>query len=209
MKFHMILMFPALLFAQWNDATVAPAAQPRALLGGQASYFRISVHNFEDVYASRWGESGGGFAGVRVFGAHYATFKYGVYRQGGKTGIHPTTGEEMQNAQWDEKWYKIGLRIHPAVEKKWGSYYGFGLGFFDVKEAEPFSIFQKIGEGSGDPGMGTGFYLELGVDYFIMQRLAAFFEMEISSGGTRGRSSFEAMSVGGWLFSLGLSWWPF
>jgi hypothetical protein len=209
MKVHLILFFPALLFAQWSDNIATPVVQPSAMLGGQASYFRISVHNFEDVYTSRWGENAGGFAGVRVFGAHYVTFKYGMFQKSGKSGIHPASGEDMQNAQWDEKWYKVGLRIHPAVEKKWGSYYGFGLGFFDVNEVEPFAIFQKIGEDQSSSGMGTGFYLELGVDYFIMQKLSAFFEMEISSGGTRGRSSFEAMSVGGWLFSLGLSYWPF
>ena len=149
--------------------------------------------------------------GVRVFGAHYVALKYGMFQKGGKSGIYPPTGDDMRNARWKEQWYKIGLRIHPTVEKKWGSYYGFGLGFYNVQEKEPFSIFKKVGEG-GDEAvqeMGTGFYLELGIDYFLMNKLAAFFEIEISSGGSRGRSSFEAMSVGGWLFSAGVSYWPF
>jgi len=102
------------------------------------------------------------------------------------------------------------LRIHPPVEKKWSSYYGFGLGFYNVQENEPLSIFQKIGQASQstDSG-GTGFFFELGIDYFVVEKLAAFFEIEIASGGSRGRSSFEAMSVGGWLFSLGVTFWPF
>jgi len=199
---------PALLYAQWADDMYESPVQPRVLLGGQISYFRISVENFEQVYSNRWGESLGGFVAVRIFGAHHITFKYGQFQKGGKSGF-TETGENLQNAQWQEQWYKIGLRIHPSVERKWGSYYGFGLGFFDVKEIEPFSIFKSIGEGNADQNMGTGFYLELGVDYFVKKNLSAFFEMEVASGGTRGRSSFEAMSVGGWLFSLGLSYWPF
>ncbi|MBN1464677.1 outer membrane beta-barrel protein [candidate division KSB1 bacterium] len=210
MKLYLILFLPGLVFAQWSEDMTAPRIQPRAMVGGQTSYFRISVHNFEDVYSSRWGASYGGFAGVRVFGAHYVTCKYGAFQKGGKSGAPAPAGEELQNAQWDEQWYKVGLRIHPTVEKKWGSYYGFGLGFFAVEEVEPISIFKPIGDGgTSDQDGGTGFYLEVGIDYFILRKLAAFFELEISSGGTRGRSSFEAMSVGGWLFSCGLSYWPF
>ena len=209
-KGFLIFLFPILLQAQWVDEMYSPKVQPRTMLGGHASYFRISLHNFEEIYSNKWGESFGGFVGVRAFGAHYITFKYGNFQQSGTSGIHPPTGEDLKNAQWTEQWYKFGLRIHPPVERKWGSYYGFGLGFYDVKEAEPISIFQTVGESKeNEQAMGTGFYLEIGIDYFIMNKLAAFFEMEISSGGTRGRSSFEAMSVGGWLFSVGVSYWPF
>lgn len=209
-KYFLFLLFPLFLSAQWVDDMNKAPVQPRTMLGGQASYFRISVHNFEDIYAGRWGESFGGFAGVRAFGAHYITLKYGTFSKGGKSGIHPPTGLRLENARWNEHWYKIGLRIHPPIENKWGSYYGFGLGFYQVQEQEPLSIFQTMREqGSNTESGGTGFYLELGVDYMIINNVAAFFELEISSGGTRGRSSFEAMSVGGWLLSLGLIVWPF
>lgn len=203
------LLIPIVLQAQWTDELYKPSVLPRTLVGGQLSYFRVSIHNFEDMYDGRWGESYGAFAGVRAFGAHYITFKYGNFEKNGKNGIHAPTGLDLKDARWQENWYKLGLRIHPQIEEKWGSYYGFGLGFYNIKEVEPLSIFQKIGENDTSQGGGTGFYLELGVDYLVWDRLTAFFELEISSGGSRGRASYEAMSVGGWLFSLGVMMWPF
>ncbi len=208
-KLLFIILMPILLQAQWTDELYKPTVLPRTMVGGQASYFRVSIHNFEDIYSGRWGESLGAFAGIRAFGAHYITFKYGAFEKGGKNKVHQPSGLNLQMANWQEEWLKIGLRIHPQIEKKWGSYYGFGLGFYQVKEVEPISIFQTIGEKKNGDSIGTGFYLELGVDYLIWDRLAAFLEMEISSGGSRGRAGYEAMSVGGWLFSLGITVWPF
>ncbi len=208
-KLLFILLMPVLLYAQWVDEIYKPTVLPRTMIGGQASYFRVSIHNFEDIYSDRWGGSGGAFAGVRAFGAHYITLKYGTFAKDGKNGIHEPTGLDLKNARWQEEWYKLGLRIHPQIENKWGSYYGFGLGFYNVQEKEPLSIFKTFGENGNNKSGGTGFYLEIGVDYLIWDRMTAFFEMEISSGGSRGRASYEAMSVGGWLFSLGLTIWPF
>ncbi|MBN1480350.1 outer membrane beta-barrel protein [candidate division KSB1 bacterium] len=210
MKLSIIILFPLLLHAQWVEDTYRPQVQPRAMFGAKASYFRISLHNFEDIYTNKWGESFGAFAGIRAFGAHYVMVKYGNFQQNGKSGTHAPSGQDLKNARWNEHWYKIGLRIHPPIEQKWGSYYGFGIGFYDVQEVEPISIFRTVGEqNDSDQAMGTGFYLELGIDYLMMQKLATFFQVEISSGGSRGRSGFEALSVGGWLFSLGVIFWPF
>lgn len=208
----LLLLLPAFVQAQWVDERNMPEIQPRLLLGGNASLFRISVHNFTDVYASHWGESYGGFAGLRAFGAHYITFKYGDFQQSGKSNdsIAPQSGRPLQDARWREQWYKIGLRIHPPVERRVGSYYGFGLGFYNSSEVDSLSVFQTVGQAKPtSDNSGTGFYLEIGIDYFVHKKMAAFFEVEISSGGTRGRSSFEAMSVGGWLLSVGVSVWPF
>ncbi len=209
-KAMFILLLPLFAHAQWVDDMDQPAYQPRTIMGGHGSLFRISLQDFEQIYSSRWGESFGAFAGIRVFGAHYITFKYGHFEKNGKSGIHAPSGLDLKDARWQENWYKLGLRIHPQIEKKWGSYYGFGLGFYDVQEVEPLSVFQPIGENtSASESGGTGFYLELGIEYLLMKKGAAFFEIEIASGGSRGRSSFEAMSVGGWLFSVGIIAWPF
>jgi len=210
LKISLFLLIPILAQGQWEESYLSPAEPPRFMTGGHLSTFRISLQNFENVYADRWGPSYGGFVGVRAFGAHYITFKYGQFQKGGKEGIHEPSGEDLTNALWQQHWYKLGLRIHPMPEHKLGSYYGFGIGLFNTKEAEPISVFETIVESDEKKAnVGTGIYLELGIDYFFTEKVAAFFDLEVSSGGTRGRSTFEAMSIGGWLLSIGISYYPF
>ena len=194
---------PHFVFSQFN---IAKVIQPNFMLGGSASQFRISLADFENVYDGRWGPSYGGFAGVRVFSAHYAVLKYGTFQRDGKTGTHESSGLDLKNAHWDEKWYSVGLRIHPPIATKVQSYYGFGLSFFDVNEVEGLSVFDS---NSRNSGLGSGFYMELGLEYFPISRVATFFEMQIASGGVRGKTGFEAMSVGGFRFALGISIYPF
>lgn len=179
--------------------------QPRITLGGSAAQFRISLDEFENIYESRWGASYGGFVGVRVFSAHYALLKYSTFQKAGKKGIHSQSGLDLRNAKWDERWYSIGLRVHPPILRKIQSYYGFGVAFFDVDEQPGLSVFQDQDEN----GLGSGFYLELGLEYFPVEKASAFFEFEVASGGTRGKTGFEAFSVGGYRFALGLTLWPF
>jgi hypothetical protein len=201
------LMAAAFLMLTTSHSGAQPYGyfQPRFTLGGSAAEFRISLDEFENIYQSRWGASYGGFVGVRVFSAHYALFKYATFQKGGKKGILPETGLDLQNAKWDEQWYSIGLRVQPPILRKIQSYYGFGVAFFDVDEQPGLSVFQDQDEN----GLGTGFYLELGLEYFPMQKASAFFELEVASGGTRGKTGFEAFSVGGFRFALGLTLWPF
>lgn len=204
----LLFFLPLAVFAQWDSYEYNPQVQPRMMLGGDIAMFRISLSDFEDVYTNRWGESLGAFVGVRAFGAHYITFKYGMFQKDGRTGLHPVTGQNLQDARWNEQWYKLGLRIHPPVEQKWGSYYGFGIAAYDVEETEGLSVFDQR-QNNEQSELGTGFYLEVGVDYFVFEKMALFFDIEIASGGVRGKSGFEAMSVGGWRFAGGVSFWPF
>ncbi len=208
--FVLTAISPIILHAQWVEDYYKPVEQSRVYLGGDYAAFRMSLRNFTDVYESRWGQSFGGFVGVRAFSSYYVAARYGTFNQSGRSGVHEASGESLGTARWQEQWLKLGLRIHPPTEKKWGSYYGFGIGFFFIKEAEPISVFNFLSEQSSSfAGNGSGFYLELGVDYFVLDKLAAFVDVEISSAGMRGRSTFEAMSVGGWRFSTGLVFWPF
>jgi hypothetical protein len=190
-------------FAQYGDYF-----QPRTILGGDVAQFRISLDTFENVYQDRWGPSYGGFVGVRAFSAHYIMLKYGTFEKDGKTGIHPVSDLPLENAHWDEKWYSIGLRISPPIMKKNHSYYGFGISFFDVDELKNLSVFNQSSQ-NDDDGLGSGFYLELGMEYFLINRVAAFFEMQIASGGVKGKTGFEAMSIGGFRFALGITIFPF
>ncbi len=202
-----IVLMTTIAAAQWETYEYRQV-QPRMMLGGQIALFRISLSDFEEIYTSRWGESFGGFLGVRAFGAHYITFKYGSFQKNGRTGKHPETGRDLQDARWNEQWYKLGLRVHPTVENRWGSYYGFGIAAYDITETEELSIFDKSTT-EDENELGTGFYLEAGFDYFMHEKIALFFDIEIASGGVRGTSGFEAMSVGGWKFAGGISFWPF
>ena len=181
--------------------------QPRLMMGASAAKFRISLDTFENVYESRWGTSYGGFLGLRIFSANYAVVKYGNFRKNGKNGAHYETGLNLADARWDEKWYNIGLRIFPPQVNKLHSYYGFGFSFFDVTEVENLSVF-KDGDSAHD-GLGSGFYLEIGIDYFPLKRMGTFIEMEVASGGVRGKTGFEAMSIGGFRFAAGIILLPF
>lgn len=204
---YLILSLPLTLRAQWYE-DLKPAAQPRLMVGGDFSAFRISLREFEDMYSSRWGAGLGGFIGIRAFAVHYITFKYGAFNKSGRKGVESDSNIDFSNARWREQWYKIGLRIHPLPTGKWGSYYGFGISFYDIKETEGLSIFTlKDKEGSRE--IGSGFYLDAGIDYFMRPEVALFFDVEIASGGVRGRTGFEAMSIGGWRFAGGISFWPF
>lgn len=198
-----LLLLPQFVLAQFQ---IAEVIQPNVMIGGSASQFRISLADFENVYDGRWGPSYGGFVGIRVFSAHYAVLKYGTFQRNGKAGTHASSGLDLKNARWDEKWYSIGLRVHPPIANNFQSYYGFGMSFFDVNEVEGLSVFDS---NSSNSGLGSGFYMELGLEYFPFSRFATFFEMQIASGGVRGKTGFEAMSVGGFRFALGISIYPF
>jgi len=188
-------------------AAQAQYVQPRLVLGGDAALFRISLGNFEQVYTSRWGESYAAFAGIRLFAGNYLMLKAQSFEQQGREGTHPVSGRDLTGATWRQKWYNIGLRVHPPLVRKWQSYYGFGVALFDADEEPGLSVFTAAGQ-EKEQGRGSGFYLELGIEYFPAQRLAGYFEMGISSGGIRGKSGHESFSIGGFRFALGISWWP-
>ncbi|MBN2000722.1 hypothetical protein JW935_24445 [candidate division KSB1 bacterium] len=179
---------------------------PRVLLGTSGAYYRISAGDFEKVYTSRWGESFGGFAGIRVYKAYYLTAKYRTFQKSGKQGVHEKSGLDLRDARWNEQWITAGVRVNPPITRKTISYYGFGLIFFDVDEEPGLSIFNDT---QNEKNWGNGFFMELGVEYFPFERLYGFFEVEISSGGTRGKTGFEAFSVGGFRFAAGIGFWPF
>jgi len=181
---------------------------PRFVLGGSGALFRISLDQFESVYESRLGPSYGGLAGVRVYRGHYLLFKYASFQQDGKEGTHKESGLSLRDAHWQEQWYNLGVRIHPFTARRTQSYYGFGVVFYDVQEKPQLSVFSSTSQ-KKDSELGNGFYLELGIEHFIYRRLAPFFELEVASGGVRGKTGFEAFSVGGFRFALGLNWWPF
>ena len=182
--------------------------QPEILLGGDFGLFRISLDQFEDIYTNRWGTSYGGFAGIRVFKGYYLMGKYGQFEKSGKQGTHVESDLDLKDANWRESWYQVGLRVHPPIVKKLNSYYGFGLSFFNVEEVDSLSAFNNQNE-TNQNETGSGFYMELGLEYFPTEKLAAFFQFEISSGGIRGKTGFEAMSVGGYRLTTGISFWPF
>lgn len=206
-KITTLFFFLLLASSQPGRAQGGYFYQPRIFLGGDVAYFRISLDNFERVYVNRWGESMGGFVGVRAFGGNHVIFKYHTFEQQGRNeGRHPQSDLALKDAHWHEEMYLIGLRLHPPITRKFHSYYGFGVAFLKVIEKENLSVFNSTAQ-SDD--LGSGFYLDLGLEYFPWERVAAFFEMEISSGGIRGKTGFESMSVGGFRFALGVCFWPF
>jgi len=206
--FTIILMGILLVFATTEALAQEWAfySQPQITVGGSAALFRISLENFTSVYKGRLGPSYGGFAGLRFYGSYYALVKYRNFEQSGREGL-TKSGEDLSKARWQETWYTLGIRVHPPLTRRTHSYYGFGIVFYDVNESEGLSVFPTNANDNKD--LGNGFYLELGLEYFVMQKVSSFFEMEISSGGQSGKTGFEAFSVGGFRFALGLSMWLF
>jgi hypothetical protein len=181
---------------------------PHVMLGGDAALFRISLDDFTQIYQHRIGPSFSGFLGIRAFSGYYLTGKFGQFYQDGKKSSHTAEGISTSLASWREKWYNIGVRNHPPITRNLHSFFGFGIVFFHVDESDSVSIF-KNKTLKHDSGLGNGFYLELGMDYFLRRSLAAYFLAEVSSGGERGQTGFEAFSIGGFRLGLGVIWWPF
>jgi len=207
--FLIIIALPVFAFAQYQYDVFKPKPNmPRVFINGDYGYFRISLDAFDRVYAHRWNTGYQAGFGVRVYRAYYATAHYGEFSVSGKDELQPLTGISLKEAQWNEKWIKVGVRTQPKAAKRIGSFYGAGLAFFNVQEKEPITVFSSGSAASGDE-WGSGFYMLLGLDYEIIERLGAYFSIEISSGGTRGRSGFEAMSIGGWRLAAGLQLEPF
>ncbi len=202
--FLLTTLLPSFSWTQYAPA-FKKAQLPRIMFGGDVALFRISLDEFDSIYKNRWGTSYAGYAGVRIYSTYYATFKYGSFQKDGKTGVHKESGHPLQNAHWDERWYKIGARVHPMPERQWNSYYGFGFAFYDVDENQPVAVFEK----SETKELGTGFYMDLGLEYYVREWAALYFELGISSGGMQERIGFEAMSIGGYRFALGLTVLPF
>ena len=134
--------------------------------------------------------------------------KFRCFEKSGKSGLHPVTGLDLEDALWHEHWYTIGLRVQPTITSQRSTYYGFGLAFYDVDETAQLSLFESNNTQPSDE-LGSGFYLELGFQYFLIQKAALFFEVEIASGGIRGRSGFETLSIGGFRYALGVTLFPF
>jgi hypothetical protein len=197
-----------LLTFQVSSAQLYGYFQPSALCGASTGFFRISLDHFKDVYTDRWGPIYCGHAGFRFYKGYYLLTKYQNFSRPGKEGLHPETGLYLKNARWNEQVLNIGLRIHPPVIKRAGSYYGFGVVFYHIDEKTDLSVFTSTFS-KPQSGWGNGFFLDMGIEYFFYQQIAAFVEMEVSSGGLHGRTGFEAFSVGGFKFVAGITLYPF
>jgi hypothetical protein len=205
-----ITMALSLIFITFNisSAQLYDYFQPSALCGASMGFFRISLDHFENVYADRWGPIYNGHAGFRFYKGYYLLTKYQYFSQAGKEGLHPETGLNLKNAKWNEQVLNVGLRIHPPVIRRASSYYGFGVVFYHIDEKPGLSVFtNKFSK--PESGWGNGFYLDVGMEYFVYQQIAAFVEIEVSSGGLHGKTGFEAFSVGGFKFVAGINLYPF
>ena len=207
-KFYLVLITVVFSFIHPLFAQRYLFDQPRLVVGGDAAYFRISFDEFENVYKNKWGPSYGGFLGVNVYRSYYLVGKFGTFSQNGKQGVHEISGLNTADAKWDEKWYQVGVRLHPPLDSRWNSYYGFGFSFFKVNEVDQLSVLQTE-KGTADHEWGSGFYLELGVEYFPLPYACLYGQFDLSSGGIRGNAGFEAMSVGGYRLAAGIAIYPF
>jgi len=188
-------------------ATLAPAqsfsgGRDRLIIGGNAGIFRISYEGFSRIYDERSGMSPGATALVKIRPPYYVVVKYHQFEKDAKIIVNNIV---VDTQEWQEKWYNLGLRYVSYGERRLVSHFGFGFAFFKIDESGPVSVFGRQ-PGKRDAG---GFFLDAGLEYRFRKYASLGAEFEITSAGIGGTSGFEASSVGGYLFSLGLNWFVF
>lgn len=204
--FRMMAMAAAMLMlgsdarAQFTDFS----AQPRFSLGGGGGYFRVSYDNFDDYYGGRTSFSYGGHASFRLSTPYNLVVKA---RRFSRDHTFRTTQETFP-LQWQEDWINFGLRYMAYNQDGFSNFFGFGFAFFNIVEKGGLSVFGR--EFSGEKKTNaSGFFLDFGIHYPIIKRVAIFVELEITSAGISGKSGFEGSSVGGFYLGTGLAVFPF
>jgi len=177
---------------------------PKAVAGASAGYFRISLDDFNKIYASRWNYIYGAHVNVRVYRSYYLTLQYEKYKTDKmKQGMEFSSGNEGAPV-WDEQFINVGIRMYSSSVSRWNFYSGLGLTFITVKEKLGWSVFEN------DPSTkrrGDGFFFELGADYIILPHVALFAEFEITSAGEGGTPGFVGYSLGGYAFQIGIDFY--
>ena len=170
---------------------------PTVVLGGSAGYYRASLNNFDRYYDSHWDIYGSAQISARVYRMNYITLQYARFQKTNEV-------EALGKAEWDERFFNIGLRWYGEGRKRWRYYAGFGFTFISIEEKPGLSILAP-----NDPNdvstSGSGFFLELGADYIILPHIALNLEFEVSSAGEGGTPGFEGSSLGGYAFLAGIN----
>ncbi len=189
-------------FSSIATAQFGGTSKPKKLgLGANGGLFRVSLNVFDDAYGERWGGAAGAHASYRFGRTFNALVKY---RQFSKSA-DPQRDNVGAAREWKENWVNVGVRYMGWKSRGAGSYLSIGLTFFQVDEQGPSSIipgnFGEVGESNH-----SGFFLDLGVNYKLMEYIALNFEAEITSANVGG---LETTSIGGLFASVGLTIFPF
>lgn len=169
----------------------------RLILGGGGGVFRINHDDFSPIYASRSGLIPSAYALIKIKAPYNIVVKY---RRFEKEKLRVINNDQAR-LTWEQRFVNFGLRYTSYTERRFTQFFGFGVSLMNIEESGPLAVASPNG-GTRD---ATGFYLELGGDYRIVQRAGLFFEIELSSAGIEGKGGFEGTSVGGYYFGAGLN----
>lgn len=178
--------------------------QNRFSIGGDLGLFRISHEDFSKVYGGRLGITWSGRAFIRVSTPYNIIFKY---RQFSKSNDYQENGTTLP-LEWHQKFYNVGVRYMAASREGMTNYFSFGFTFISIEEKGGRSIFISGNEAEREKSP-SGFFLDIGLEYRLRPRFSLITELEISSAGLEGKSSFEGSSVGGFYFAVGLAYFIF
>lgn len=182
--------------------------RPRLTLGATGGMFRISHDQFDNSFKSKWGPSWGAHAIVRLSNRYHVVAKYKRYAKSEDI----TIDQESLEIDWQQQWINLGLRFSGSSAERITSSLGFGLAFFN---ATGNSVDQVL---RGNPLMpqyveseksATGFFLDLGVNIPLHKLVSLLVELELSSASPEGGGGFEATSIGGIFFGVGVNIIPF
>lgn len=182
--------------------------RPRLTVGATGGMFRISHDQFDDSFKSKWGPAWGAHAVVRLSNRYHVVAKYKRYVKSEDI----TLDQQRLEIDWQQQWINLGLRFSGSSADRITSSLGFGLAFFS---ATGNSVNQVLRGNARSPQYleseksATGFFLDLGVNIPLHKLVALLVELELSSASPEGGGGFEATSIGGVFFGVGVNIFPF
>lgn len=173
-------------------------------LGVNGGIFRISVDKYPDFYGGRVGYPFGGAVSYAISPSFHITLQGKQYQK--TSTIYDKQEGKNLNRVWQERWIGLGIQQYSiSFNEKMRSYLGFGLAFFFIEEKKDGNFLSRLGYGNGKI-QPTGFYLSVGFERFLLERVTLGFEIELSSAGVGKGGGLEAQSIGGIYAGIGLNW---
>ncbi len=190
----LLFLCPVFLSAQIRTS-------PKIQIGIQGGAFRISIDQFDRYYGNRFAFPVGAQIGYAI-SPSFQVMVRGKYFQKNHDYRDPETGQTRERI-WEQTWLELGIQQYSiSFSGTSRTFLGFGLAFFFINEKKDGDFLQQLGyrERSTRP---RGFYICVGYDHLIGERVTFSFEIELTSAGVKEGAGLAAQSVGGIFVGLG------
>ncbi len=204
MKIRWFLFMAILLGGVTFSGQAQSFGYAKIRLGVNGGIFRISVDKYPDFYGSRVGYPFGGSVSYAISPSFHITLQAKQYQKAATK--YDNSERKNLNRVWRERWIGLGIQQYSiSFNEKMRSYLGFGLAFFFIEEKKEGNFLSRLGYGNGKI-QPTGFYLSVGFERFLLERVTLGLEIELSSAGVGKGGGLEAQSIGGIYAGIGLNW---